>query len=52
MRSDLSVNWQSLEEFQAWAKKEGLIQHIVSRDQVIDSTFVTDLIHPSTANKQ
>jgi len=52
MRSDLSVNWQSLEEFQTWAKKEGLIQHILTRDQVIDSTFVSDLTHHSTANRQ
>ena len=52
MRSDLSVNWQSLEEFQTWAKKEGLIQHILTRDQVIDSTFVSDLTHHSTAHRQ
>jgi len=51
MRSDLSVNWQSLEEFQTWAKKEGLIQHILTRDQVIDSTFVSDLTHHSTAHR-
>ena len=52
MRSDLSVNWQSLEEFQTWAKKEGLIQHILTRDQVIDSTFVSDLTHHSTTHRQ
>jgi len=52
MRSDLSVNWQSLEEFQTWAKKEGLIQHILTRDQVIDSTFVSELANHSTAKAQ
>ena len=47
-RPDLSVNWQSLEEFQAWAKKEGLIKHIVSRDQAMDTTLVTESISRST----
>lgn len=48
-RSDLSVNWQSIEEFEVWAKKEGFLQEILSRDQAMDSSFVTDLIHHSTA---
>jgi len=52
IRSDLSVNWQSLEEFQTWAKKGGLLQHILSREQATDSTFVSDLNHHSTAHTQ
>jgi NitT/TauT family transport system substrate-binding protein len=51
-RSDLTVNWSSIEQFEAWAKKEGFIQEILSRDQAMDSTFVTDLTHHSTATTQ
>jgi NitT/TauT family transport system substrate-binding protein len=52
MQPDLRVNWQSLDEFQTWAKKEGLIQHILTRDQATDSTFVTELANHSTAKAQ
>jgi NitT/TauT family transport system substrate-binding protein len=51
-RSDLGVNWQSLEEFQAWAKKDGFIQHVLTRDQAMDSTFVSNLTQRSTAHTQ
>ena len=50
-RPDLRVNWQSIEEFQEWAKREGLQQQIVSRDQAMDSTFLTH-IPRSTAPTQ
>ena len=51
-RSDLRVNWQSVEEFQAWAKKEGLVQHLLSRDQAMDSTFLSTNFPRSTAPTQ
>lgn len=51
-KSDLSVDWHAIEEFQVWAKKEGFIQQVLSRDQALDSTFVTDLIHHSTVSTQ
>lgn len=49
---DLHVNWQSLEDFQAWAKKEGLLKNIVSRDQAIDTTFLTQSVFRNTPRKQ
>jgi NitT/TauT family transport system substrate-binding protein len=48
---DLHVNWRSIEEFQAWAKKEGLLKNILPRDQAMDTTFLAEL-HRSTASKQ
>ena len=46
-RVDSRINWQSIAEFQAWAKVEGLMERTVSRDQVWDSTFVTASAQPS-----
>ncbi|HEX6573882.1 MAG TPA: ABC transporter substrate-binding protein [Gemmatimonadaceae bacterium] len=40
-RADLRVNWESLDAFQKWANKAGLMEHTLSREQAIDSTFLT-----------
>jgi ABC-type nitrate/sulfonate/bicarbonate transport system substrate-binding protein len=48
---DLRVNWQSLEEFQTWAKKQGLIKNILSRDQAMETTFHSKIFR-TTESKQ
>ncbi len=37
---DLRINWNHIDEFQRWARAQKLMEHVVSRDQVIDSTFM------------
>ena len=39
--SDLRVRSESLAEFQAWATKEGLMERALSRNDAIDSTFLS-----------
>lgn len=46
-RADSRINWQSIAEFQAWAKVEGLMERTVTRDQAWDSTFVTAIAQRS-----
>ncbi|MGH9421434.1 MAG: hypothetical protein ACRD3J_15755, partial [Thermoanaerobaculia bacterium] len=48
-REDLGVNWNSIAEFQAWANKEGIMQRTLTRDEVMDSTFLRQNISASTA---
>jgi NitT/TauT family transport system substrate-binding protein len=40
-RSDLRVRWESVDEFQAWASKEGIMERTLSRGQTMDSGFLT-----------
>lgn len=50
-RSDLRVNWLSIEDFQQWAKNEGLLQQNVSRDQAMDSTFLSHIPRSTSATQ-
>jgi ABC-type nitrate/sulfonate/bicarbonate transport system substrate-binding protein len=47
-RSDLRVNWESIREFQAWANKEGIMEHTLTLDQAMDSTFLSENVPAST----
>jgi len=40
-RAGSEINWESLAQFQRWANAEGLMEHVLSRDQLWDSSFVT-----------
>ena len=35
------INWESIADYEAWAKTEGLMLKIVSREEAFDSAFVT-----------
>jgi NitT/TauT family transport system substrate-binding protein len=47
-RADLRVNWESIRQFQAWANKEGIMEHTLSLGQAMDSTFLSENIPAST----
>jgi len=51
-RSDLHINWTSITDFQAWANKEGMMEHTVTLDQAWDSTFLKEALHASTTGAQ
>lgn len=38
---DLHIDWASIEGFQAWANKEKFMERVVSREQAVDSGFMT-----------
>lgn len=40
-REDLSVDWKSVTEFQAWANEAGLMEHTLTLGQAMDTTFIT-----------
>jgi NitT/TauT family transport system substrate-binding protein len=48
-RADLRVNWESIQAFQAWANKEGIMEHTLSLDQAMDSSFLSEISPASTA---
>ena len=50
-RTDLRVRWKSIDEFQAWANKEGMMESTLTQDQALDSAFLHDNI-PSVAGPQ
>jgi NitT/TauT family transport system substrate-binding protein len=39
----LTVNWKSLDDFQAWANKEGTMEHMLTRDQTMNPSFLTEI---------
>ncbi len=39
-RAGSPIEWQSIEQFQRWANSERLMEHTLTRDQVVDSAFV------------
>lgn len=49
-REDLRVNWKSIEEFQAWANEEGIMEHTLSLAQTMDTTFLSEYIPASPAH--
>jgi ABC-type nitrate/sulfonate/bicarbonate transport system substrate-binding protein len=40
-RAGSPIEWQSIEQFQRWANSEHLMEHTLTRDQVVDSAFVS-----------
>jgi NitT/TauT family transport system substrate-binding protein len=40
-RAGSPIEWQSIEQFQRWANSERLMEHTLTRDQVLDSAFVS-----------
>ena len=40
-RAGSPIEWQSIEQFQRWANSERLMEHTLTRDQVVDSSFVS-----------
>jgi NitT/TauT family transport system substrate-binding protein len=52
-RAGSPIEWQSIEQFQRWANSERLMEHTLTRDQVVDSAFagaipVSTALAPST----
>jgi NitT/TauT family transport system substrate-binding protein len=52
-RAGSPIEWQSIEQFQRWANSEHLMEHTLTRDQVVDSAFagaipVSTALAPST----
>ena len=39
-RADSRINWASVEEFQVWARANGMMEHVVTQEQAWDSSFL------------
>jgi ABC-type nitrate/sulfonate/bicarbonate transport system substrate-binding protein len=39
-RADSRINWASIEEFQVWARANGIMEHVVTQEQAWDSSFL------------
>ena len=51
-RTDLRVNWDSIEEFQAWANKKGMMEKTVTADQAMDSAFLHENVPAARVTTQ